>query len=210
MHAGAGAEVKAPVETPAAIAAEVPATNVTSSPTIESQPAPTSFISSAAVQPPAAPLPVPPTVSTPAPARAQSTAPVPSSLPGHQRQRQRLCRRRLPLLLRSQRLRYGPTTASVQTQPAPPSAAQPASSGPRQIAGFRLPGQTQQTQPTAPEPQILIQITPSRPVSGFARPLAPRPEPVPLTPGQTVFTEMPRAKVVQGNQPTCGSVAPAV
>src|SRR5206468_6370762 len=46
--------------------------------------------------------------------------------------------------------------------------------------------------------------------SGFARPLAPRPEPVPLTPGQTVFTEMPRAKVVQGNQPTVGSVAPAI
>jgi hypothetical protein len=95
-------------------------------------------------------------------------------------------------------------------QPAPPSTAQPARSGPRQIAGFRPSGQTQPTQSTAPEPQILISITPSRPVSGFARPLAPRPEPVPLTPGQTVFTEMPRAKVVQGNQPTYGSVAPAV
>ena len=91
-----------------------------------------------------------------------------------------------------------------------PSTAQPTSSGPRQVAGLRPPGQTEPTQPTAPEPQILTSITPSRPVSGFARPLEPQPEPVPLTPGQTVFTEMPRAKVVQGNQPTYGSVAPAV
>ena len=90
------------------------------------------------------------------------------------------------------------------------SPGQPASSGPRQIAGIRPPGQTEPVQPTAPEPQILTTITPSRPISGYARPLEPQPEPVPLTPGQTVFTEMPRAKVVQGNQPTYGSVAPAV
>ena len=194
--------VKASVETPAVVA-EVPATNVTSSPTIESQPAPTSFISSAAAP-----------CSSPAlntgTSAAQSTAPVPSN-----------CHVDVagtsgatvptptPAAFEISASQYGPTTGSVQMQPAPPSTAQPASSGPRQIAGFRLSGQTQQTQPTAPEPQILIHITPSRPVSGFARPLAPRPEPVPLTPGQTVFTEMPRAKVVQGNQPTVGSVAPA-
>ena len=209
LHAGAGAEVKAPVETPAAIAAEVPATNVTSSPTVESQPTRAALISSAAVQPPAAPLPVAPTVSTPAPARAQSTAPVPSIVAGTPAPTPAVVPTTTPAAIEISASQYGPTTASVQTQPAPPSAVQPASSGPRQIAGFRLPGQTQQTQPTAPEPQILIHITPSRPVSGFARPLAPRPEPVPLTPGQTVFTEMPRAKVVQGNQPTVGSVAPA-
>ncbi len=90
------------------------------------------------------------------------------------------------------------------------STAQPASSGPRQIAGFRPPDYTEPTQPTVPEPQILTSITPSRSTSGFGRPPAPQPEPVPLTPGQTVFTEMPRAKVVQGNQPTYGSIAPAV
>src|SRR5262245_42594728 len=62
----------------------------------------------------------------------------------------------------------------------------------------------------APEPQILTTIKPSRPVAGFGRKLAPAPERVPLTPGQTVFTEMPRARSVQGNQPTYGSVTPAL
>jgi hypothetical protein len=218
VPAGASAEVsavKAPVETPAAIVAEVPGTNVAPSPAIESQPKPAALISSAAMQPPAAPLPILPSLSAPAPARAQSTAPVPSiaSTPiaaGTPAATSEVVPTTAPAATEISASQYAPATAPVQTQPAPPSTVQPASSRPRQVAGFGPPGQTQPTQPTAPEPQILISITPSRPVSGFARPLAPRPEPVPLTPGQTVFTEMPRAKVVQGNQPTYGSVAPAV
>jgi Domain of unknown function (DUF4157) len=77
--------------------------------------------------------------------------------------------------------------------------------------GFELPHKAPApTPPPVPEPQILTTIKPSRPVTGFGRKSAPAPEPVPLTPGQTVFTEMPRARVVQGNQPTYGSVTPAL
>jgi hypothetical protein len=184
LPAGAGAEVKAPVETPAPIVAEAPATKVSSSPAIESQPAP-----------------IP--QSLPTAEHAQSTASMPSIVAGTS------VPTPAPAATEISASQYGPTTASAQTQPALTSTAQPARSGPQQSAGFGIPGQTQSTQPTAPDPQILLHITPSRPVSGFARPLAPQPEPVPLTPGQTVFTQMPRAKVVQGNQPTVGSVAPA-
>jgi hypothetical protein len=83
---------------------------------------------------------------------------------------------------------------------------------PKRPIGFELPHQTPVTPkpPPAPEPQILTTIKPSRPVAGFGRKLAPAPEPVPLTPGQTVFTEMPRVRSVQGNQPTYGSVTPAL
>lgn len=82
---------------------------------------------------------------------------------------------------------------------------------PRPI-GYELPHNPPSTPAPVPvaEPQILTFIKPSRPVSGFARPLAPDPALVPLTPGQTVFTEMPKARVVQGNQPIRGNVKPAV
>jgi hypothetical protein len=83
---------------------------------------------------------------------------------------------------------------------------------PKRPIGFELPhnAPVKPAPAPAPEPQILTSITPSRPVAGFGRKLAPKPEPIPLTPGQTVFTEMPRARVVQGNQPTYGSVTPAL
>jgi hypothetical protein len=83
---------------------------------------------------------------------------------------------------------------------------------PKRPIGFELPHNAPVTRAPAPapEPQILTTIKPSRPVAGFGRKLAPAPEPVPLTPGQTVFTEMPRARTVQGNQPTYGNVTPAL
>ena len=83
---------------------------------------------------------------------------------------------------------------------------------PKRPIGFELPHNAPVTPAPAPapEPQILTSIKPSRPVAGFGRKLAPAPEPVPLTPGQTVFTEMPRARSVQGGQPTYGSVTPAL
>jgi len=93
-----------------------------------------------------------------------------------------------------------------------PQAPPQAGVAPKRPIGFELPHNAPAT-PTpapAPEPQILTTIKPSRPVAGFGRKLAPVPEPVPLTPGQTVFTEMPRARSVQGNQPTYGSVTPAL
>ena len=83
---------------------------------------------------------------------------------------------------------------------------------PKRPIGFELPhnAPVKPAPAPAPEPQVLTTITPSRPVAGFGRKLAPKPEPVPLTPGQTVFTEMPRVRSVQGNQPTYGSVTPAL
>jgi hypothetical protein len=83
---------------------------------------------------------------------------------------------------------------------------------PKRPIGFELPhnAPVKPAPAPAPEPQVLTTIKPSRPVAGFGRKLAPAPEPVPLTPGQTVFTEMPRARSVQGNQPTYGSVTPAL
>jgi hypothetical protein len=50
-------------------------------------------------------------------------------------------------------------------------------------------------------------VTPSRPVAGFARDMAPKPAPVVVTP--TPYTQMPAARVVQGKQPTYGVVKPA-
>jgi hypothetical protein len=93
-----------------------------------------------------------------------------------------------------------------------PQAPSQAGVTPKRPIGFELPHQTpvKPPPPPAPEPQILTTIKPSRPVAGFGRKLAPAPEPVPLTPGQTVFTEMPRARTVQGNQPTYGSVTPTL
>ena len=83
---------------------------------------------------------------------------------------------------------------------------------PKRPIGFELPhnAPVKPSPAPAPEPQVLTTIKPSRPVAGFGRKLAPAPEPVPLTPGQTVVTEMPRARSVQGNQPTYGSVTPAL
>ena len=83
---------------------------------------------------------------------------------------------------------------------------------PKRPIGFELPhnAPVKPAPAPGPEPQVLTTITPSRPVAGFGRKLAPKPEPVPLTPGQTVFTEMPRVRSVQGNQPTYGSVTPAL
>ena len=93
-----------------------------------------------------------------------------------------------------------------------PQAPPQAGVAPKRPIGFKLPHQASAPPKPAPapEPQILTTIKPSRPVAGFGRKLAPAPEPVPLTPGQTVFTEMPRARTVQGNQPTYGSVTPAL
>ena len=93
-----------------------------------------------------------------------------------------------------------------------PQAPPQAGVAPKRPIGFELPHQASAPpKPTpAPEPQILTTIKSSRPVAGFGRKLAPAPEPVPLTPGQTVFTEMPRARTVQGNQPSYGSVTPAL
>jgi hypothetical protein len=86
-----------------------------------------------------------------------------------------------------------PTQTTTQTPPVK-----------RQI-GFRPPGTEA---PPAPEPAPDV-YTPSRPVAGFARPLAPAPEPVPAT-GPPVVTEMPRAQVVRGDQPTYGRVTPSM
>ena len=74
----------------------------------------------------------------------------------------------------------------------------------RQI-GFRPPGTEA---PPAPEPAPDV-YTPSRPVAGFARDPEPAPPPVPAT-APPVVTEMPRAQVVQGDQPTFGRVTPSV
>ena len=73
----------------------------------------------------------------------------------------------------------------------------------RQI-GFRPPGTEA---PPAPEPAPDV-YTPSRPVAGFARDPEPAPPPVPAT-GPPVVTEMPRAQVVQGDQPAFGRVTPS-
>lgn len=104
------------------------------------------------------------------------------------------------------------TPAPAAPVPAPAPTAAPVAPHPKRPIGFELPHTKTSvpTTPPAPEPQILTTIQPSRPVAGFARKLEPKPEPVPLTPGQTVFTEMPRARVVQGNQPAYGSVTPAM
>ncbi len=93
-----------------------------------------------------------------------------------------------------------------------PQAPPQAGVAPKRPIGFELPHNAPVTRAPAPapEPQILTTIKPSRPIAGFGRKLAPAPEPVPLTPGQTVFTEMPRARTVQGNQPTYGNVTPAL
>jgi hypothetical protein len=93
-----------------------------------------------------------------------------------------------------------------------PQAPPQTGAAPKRPIGFELPhnAPVTPTPPPVPEPQILTTIRPSRPVAGFGRKLAPKPEPVPLTPGQTVFTEMPRARSVQGNQPAYGSVTPAL
>ena len=53
-------------------------------------------------------------------------------------------------------------------------------------------------------------VTPSRPVAGFARPIEPKPAPVVVPPGGSVSTQMPPARVVQGNQPAYGAVRPAI
>jgi hypothetical protein len=52
-------------------------------------------------------------------------------------------------------------------------------------------------------------VTPSRPVAGLARDIGPKPAPVVVPPGGSVSTQMPPARVVQGNQPTYGAVKPA-
>ena len=51
--------------------------------------------------------------------------------------------------------------------------------------------------------------TPSRPTAGFAREIEPAPKPIPA-PEPYIVTQMPAARVVQGNQPTYGNVKPAV
>jgi hypothetical protein len=53
-------------------------------------------------------------------------------------------------------------------------------------------------------------ITPSRPVAGLARDIEPKPAPVVVPRGGSVSTQMPPARVVQGNQPTYGAVTPAI
>jgi hypothetical protein len=55
------------------------------------------------------------------------------------------------------------------------------------------------------QPQM---ITPSRPVAGFGRPIEPAPAPVPA-PDQYLMTQMPGARVVQGDQPAVGNLKPA-
>jgi hypothetical protein len=52
-------------------------------------------------------------------------------------------------------------------------------------------------------------VTPSRPVAGFKRDIVPKPAPVVVPPGESVSTQMPPARVVQGNQPTVGNLKPA-
>jgi hypothetical protein len=91
--------------------------------------------------------------------------------------------------------------------PTPQVAPIPTAATPKRPIGFELPHQKPPA-PPVPEPQVLQTVRPSRRVSGFARPMEPKPEPVPLTPSQSVPTEMPRVRVVQGDQPTYGQVAP--
>jgi hypothetical protein len=91
-----------------------------------------------------------------------------------------------------------PPTANVAPTPSVTS--------PKRPIGFELPHQKPPA-PPVPEPQVLQTVTPSRRVSGFAREMEPKPEAVPLTPSQSVSTEMPRARVMQGDQPTYGQVA---
>ena len=52
-------------------------------------------------------------------------------------------------------------------------------------------------------------VTPSRPVAGFRRDIVPSPRLLAVPPGESVSTQMPRARVVQGNQPTVGNLKPA-
>ena len=56
-----------------------------------------------------------------------------------------------------------------------------------------------------PTPDV---VTPSRPTAGFGRDIEPAPKPIPA-PEPYVVTQMPAARVVQGNQPTYGNVKPA-
>jgi len=72
----------------------------------------------------------------------------------------------------------------------------------RPVAGFARP---LEPPPTAPTPDVL---TPSRPVAGFGRDIEPAPAPIPAPPGGPVFTQMPRAQVVQGDLPVIGRVTP--
>jgi len=69
----------------------------------------------------------------------------------------------------------------------------------------RRPTPPTSVRPPTPEPDV---ITPSRPVAGLGRDIAPAPQPVPA-PDPYVTTQMPRARVVQGNQPTVGNIKPA-
>jgi Domain of unknown function (DUF4157) len=62
--------------------------------------------------------------------------------------------------------------------------------------------------PTPVRPPGPDLITPSRPVAGFGRDIEPAPQPIPA-PDPYVTTQMPNARVVQGNQPTYGNVKPA-
>jgi hypothetical protein len=77
--------------------------------------------------------------------------------------------------------------------------------GVKQRIGFRPPG-TDAPLPPQPPPDV---YTPSPPVAGFARPRQPAPDPVPAT-GPPVVAQIPKAKVVQRDQPTYGSVTPSV
>jgi hypothetical protein len=63
--------------------------------------------------------------------------------------------------------------------------------------------------PPGPPPPAPDVVTPSRPTAGFARDIEPAPKPVPA-PDPYVVTQMPAARVVQGNQPSYGNVKPAV
>ena len=51
-------------------------------------------------------------------------------------------------------------------------------------------------------------VTPSRPIAGFGRDIEPAPPPVPVQDPYLV-TQMPSARVVQGDQPTVGNLKPA-
>lgn len=73
-------------------------------------------------------------------------------------------------------------------------------------ATTRLPPDVGASPPPTTTPEL---ITPSRPVAGFGRDIEPAPQPVPAS-DPYVTTQMPRARMVQGNQPTYGAVAPAV
>jgi hypothetical protein len=91
-------------------------------------------------------------------------------------------------------------------QTAPTSPTTKIAPTPKRPVGFKLPHQPEPTAPV-PEPQVLQTVRPSRRVSGFGREMEPRPEGVPLAPSQSVPTEMPRARVAQGNKPTYGQMS---